>query len=221
MHINGEVQGYLVNNPHNPTGYLFQAESLLPLVESGHLVVLDEAFMDFIPPEQAQSLIPWVKQFPNLVILRSLTKFYSLPGLRIGYAIAHPDRLQRWQRWRDPWPVNTLAEAATLAALQDQAFQLQTWQWLPSARQALLDGLRTIAGLYPWAGTANFLLVRADRAVPELQERLLKCHHILVRDCLSFPELGDRYFRIAVRTEVENQSLLNALRDVVGEGVGG
>jgi len=65
-------------------------------------VVVDEAFMDFLPPDQEQSLISVVQEYPNLVILRSLTKFYSLPGLRLGYAIAHPDRLQRWQALRDP-----------------------------------------------------------------------------------------------------------------------
>ena len=210
-----QVQGYLINNPQNPTGCIFSAEALLPVIETGIPVVVDEAFMDFLPPRQAQSLIAWVFKFPNLVVLRSLTKFYSLPGIRIGYAVGHPDRLQRWQQWRDPWPVNTLAEVATLAALQDNDFQTQTWQWLPTARQQLLEGLSNIAGLHPQAGAANFLLVYSDFSVPKLQETLLKQHRILIRDCLSFPELGDRYFRIAVRTESENRQLVNALRKLI------
>jgi histidinol-phosphate/aromatic aminotransferase/cobyric acid decarboxylase-like protein len=115
--------GLLLNNPHNPTGRLFQRETILPYLEQFALVVVDEAFMDFLPPEEEQSLIPMVQEYPNLVILRSLTKFYSLPGLRLGYAIAHPERLQRWQQWRDPWPVNTLAAAAAIAVVQDIEFQ--------------------------------------------------------------------------------------------------
>lgn len=209
-----DIGGYIINNPHNPTGALFPVETLLPLVQTGKPVVIDEAFMDFVPPQEEQTLIPWVKDFPNLVILRSLTKFYSLPGLRIGYAIGHPDRLHRWQQWRDPWPVNTLAQAATLAALQDTDFQTQTWAWLPPARQALLEGLSTLAGLHPLAGAANFLLVRSEAPVPPLQERLLQQHQILIRDCLSFQDLGNSYFRVAVRTPEENARLLKGLMTV-------
>ena len=134
--------GLLLNNPHNPTGKLWSKSEVLPYLKRFDLVVIDEAFMDFLTPSQEQSLIPWVAEYPNLVILRSLTKFYSLPGLRIGYAIAHPDRLKRWQQWRDPWSVNTLAAAATAAALQDKAFQQQTWDWLIPARSQLFDQLR-------------------------------------------------------------------------------
>jgi len=100
------LRGLLLNNPHNPTGKLFYREEILPYLEQFALVVIDEAFMDFLPPQEQQSLIEVVQDYSNLVILRSLTKFYSLPGLRLGYAIAHPDRLRRWQQWRDPWSVN-------------------------------------------------------------------------------------------------------------------
>lgn len=205
--------GLLLNNPHNPSSKLFAIETIQPLLEQFALVVVDEAFMDFLLPEQQQSLIDQVANHPNLVILRSLTKFYSLPGLRLGYAIAHPDRLQRWQRWRDPWSVNVLAEAAAIAVLQDTSFQQQTWSWLAEARTQLFQGLFALSDLYPLPGAANFLLVVCQRSVKSLQLELLKHHHILIRDCNSFPELGDRYFRVAVRTPAENQRLLQALRN--------
>lgn len=202
--------GLLLNNPHNPTGKLFGRETILPYLEEFALVVVDEAFMDFLPPDREQSLIPLVQKYPNLVILRSLTKFYSLPGLRLGYAIAHPDRLQRWQQWRDPWPVNTLAAAAAMAVVQDTDFQKQTWEWLPPTRQQLGQGLSRLPGLQPLESAANFLLVESAQPSQELQQKLLQ-HQILIRDCLSFPELGDRYFRVAVRSKTENERLLQAL----------
>jgi L-threonine-O-3-phosphate decarboxylase len=205
--------GLLLNNPHNPTGWLFSSEEILPYLERFALVVVDEAFMDFLPPDQQQSLIESILDYPNLVILRSLTKFYSLPGLRIGYAIAHPDRLQRWQQWRDPWSVNTLAAAAAVAVLQDTPFQQQTWNWLIEARSQLFQGLSDLPGLSPLASAANYLLVQSEHSVTQLQQRLLKQSHILIRDCISFPELGDRYFRVAVRTRSENQRLLEGMRD--------
>ncbi|RUR84886.1 threonine-phosphate decarboxylase CobD [Chlorogloeopsis fritschii PCC 9212] len=203
--------GLLLNNPHNPTGKLFSREAILPYLDEFGLVVVDEAFMDFLPACEEQSLIGVVQKYPNLVILRSLTKFYSLPGLRLGYAIAHPDRLQRWQSWRDPWPVNTLAQAAAIAAVSDREFQQQTWAWLPPARKQLFEGLAQITGLQPCKSAANFLLVSSQQSSCKLQEELLKHHQILIRDCLSFRELGDRYFRVAVRLSSENQRLLNAI----------
>jgi histidinol-phosphate/aromatic aminotransferase/cobyric acid decarboxylase-like protein len=206
----------LINNPHNPTGQLFPVSSLEPLLERFATVVVDEAFMDFVPPDQQQSLIGHLERYPNLVVLRSLTKFYTLPGLRIGYALGHPDRLQRWQHWRDPWPVNALAAAAAIAAVQDTAFQTLTWQWLPPVREALFRGLVAILGLQPLAGVANYLLVKTATPAPVLQERLLRGHRILIRDCLSFPELGEQYFRIAVRSSTENERLLTALKETMG-----
>jgi L-threonine-O-3-phosphate decarboxylase len=209
--LNSKSAGLLLNNPHNPTGKLFSLERLLPYLEMFALVVVDEAFMDFLPPQQQQSLISAVQDCPNLVILRSLTKFYSLPGLRLGYAISHPDRLQRWQQWRDPWPVNILAAAATEAVVQDKTFQQKTWDWLLPARDKLYQGLSALPGLHPLEGAANFLLVRTDRSSLPLQEELLKKDHLLIRDCLSFPELGDRYFRVAVRSQEDNEKLLKGL----------
>ncbi|MEL6930591.1 MAG: aminotransferase class I/II-fold pyridoxal phosphate-dependent enzyme [Cyanobacteria bacterium J06600_6] len=147
--------GLLLNNPHNPTGKLWTKSEIMPYLDQFSLVVIDEAFMDFLTPTQDQSLIPLVREYPNLVILRSLTKFYSLPGLRIGYAIAHPERLKKWQQWRDPWSVNTLAAAATAAALQDKEFQQQTWDWLASARSQLFEQLEAIPGLRPLQGTVS------------------------------------------------------------------
>lgn len=206
--------GCLINNPHNPTGCLFPIDTLRPLLDRFALVVVDEAFMDFLSPTDQQSLVTAVVDYPNLVILRSLTKFYSLPGLRLGYAIAHPDRLQRWQSWRDPWSVNSLAAAAAIACIQDHRFQQITWNWLPPARSQLFDGIAGFEPLQPYAGQANFLLVRCQTAVSQLQQDLLMRHRVLIRDCLSFPELGETYFRVAVRTETENQRLLDGLADV-------
>ncbi|WP_009633566.1 threonine-phosphate decarboxylase CobD [Synechocystis sp. PCC 7509] len=204
-------RGLLLNNPHNPSGKLFLLDSIAPYLEEFALVVVDEAFMDFLPPEQQQSLIPLVEKYPNLVILRSLTKFYSLPGLRMGYAISHPDRLKLWQSRRDPWSVGTLAAAAAIAIIQDTAFQQQTWDWLPTARDWLFTSLSQLPGLTPWASAANFLLVHSNSSVKQLQERLLQQHRILIRDCLSFPELGDSYFRVAVKSQCDNEQLVKAI----------
>ncbi|MGA7937610.1 MAG: threonine-phosphate decarboxylase CobD [Kovacikia sp.] len=216
LNMQHSSRGLLLNNPHNPTGLLFNQASVQACLEHFSLLVVDEAFMDFLPPDKQQSVIDAVLTHSNLVILRSLTKFYSLPGLRLGYAIAHPDRLQRWQQWRDPWSVNALAAAVGEVVIDDNEFQQQTWDWLATAKPKLYQGLATLPGLTPLSGAANFLLVESEYSVVELQAELLKRHQILIRDCLSFSELGDRYFRVAVRTEGENQRLLTGLAEILG-----
>ncbi len=205
--------GLILNNPHNPTGKLWHTEEILPCLEEFDLVVVDEAFMDFLPPLEQQSLVSVIEEYPNLVILRSLTKFYSLPGLRLGYAIAHPERLKRWQSWRDPLPVNILAAAAGVAVLEDQEFQQKTWKWLSEAKSELFHGIASISGLTPLLGAANFLLVETEQPSTRLQKELLLNHQILIRDCLSFPELGNSYFRVAVRSQQDNQRLLKGIRN--------
>ncbi|ELS00705.1 L-threonine O-3-phosphate decarboxylase [Xenococcus sp. PCC 7305] len=206
--------GLLLNNPHNPTGQLWPKAEIMPCLERFALVVIDEAFMDFLPSSQQQSLIDLVPKFSNLVILRSLTKFYSLPGLRIGYAIAHPHLIEKWQAYRDPWSVNSLAAAAAIAALKDQDFQQHTWDWLVPARAQLIKGLSEIPQLQVLPSAVNFLLVKSGLSVTELQQQLLQKHQILIRDCLSFPELGDHYFRVAIRTIPENDYLVKSLKSV-------
>ncbi len=213
-----QPNGILINNPHNPTGQLVTAQDLKThVLDNPHysLVVVDEAFMDFLLPEKQQSLIRWIADYPQLVILRSLTKFYAIPGLRLGYAIAHPDRLTRWTRWRDPWTVNTLAARVGEVVLQDQGFQAQTYAWLAEAKPKLEQGLAVLPGLTVYPGCVNFLLVRSQKSVAKIQQQLLQDHHLYIRDCRSFPALGDRFFRVAVRTVEENDRLLSGLADVL------
>lgn len=208
--------GLLLNNPHNPTGQLFDQGRVRSLLNRFGLVVVDEAFMDFFPDQQSQSVITHADNFPaNLVVIRSLTKFYSIPGIRLGYAIAPPARLKRWRGWRDPWSVNSFAVAAGIAALQDKAFQQQSWDWLAEENPFLFEGLSSFGELAPLKSSANFLLVQCQVSAVELQKQLLQRHRIYIRDCMSFDRLGDRFFRVAVKTRADNQRLLDAIADVL------
>lgn len=204
----------LINNPHNPTGKLWHKDSLIPYLDKFPLVIVDEAFMDFLPPHQQQSLIDVVKDYDNLIILRSLTKFYSLPGLRIGYGISNKERVKKWQKWRDPWSVNSLAVLAGIASLKDINFQEKTWRWLQPTKTKLMEGLNTIEGLKPFDSSANFILVETEIPATILQLELLKEEQIFIRDCISFLELGEKFFRIAVKKDEQNQKLINAVRKI-------
>jgi threonine-phosphate decarboxylase len=149
----------------------------------------------------------------NLFVLRSLTKFYALPGLRVGALAGPPDVMRKWRAKRDPWQVNVLAEAAVLASLGDHEHAKRTVEFVRGEREWLAARLKEIAGLDPQPGAANYLLIGLREPAPPLVEKLAS-RRILVRDCsgwagVSFPHA----IRVAVRTRPENERLLEALCD--------
>ena len=210
-----------ITNPHNPTGQLWSRESLVPLLERFALVIVDEAFLPLVPGGEAQSLLPWVGRCPGLVVIRSLTKLAAIPGLRLGYALADPERLARWAAWRDPWPVNGLATAAGVALMADLAWDQRVQGWLAREVPWLAAELAQLPGLVPMASAANFLLVRGERAgqpcsLNGLRLALEQRHRILVRDCRSFTGLGESWLRLAVLDRRGNRRLLGALAQELG-----
>ncbi|MFQ6538639.1 MULTISPECIES: pyridoxal phosphate-dependent aminotransferase [Aphanothece] len=202
-------------NPHNPTGQLWSRASLEPLLQRHALVVCDEAFLPLVPGGESQSLIPLVRSHPNLVVVRSLTKLLSVPGLRLGYALGAAARLRRWAGWRDPWPVNGLALAAAERLLADQVGH-QRWcrrvqNWVARERPWLERGLGAWPQLTPMPSSTNFLLVRGSHSLLDLRLALERRHGILLRDCRSFPGLGEDWLRIGLQDRRGHRRLLAAL----------
>ena len=156
-------------NPHNPTGQLWSRASLEPLLQRFALVICDEAFLPLVPNGEQQSLIPLVAQHANLVVIRSLTKLYGIAGLRLGYAVAAPDRLRRWAGWRDPWPVNGLALAMGERLLASPR-QYRHWcgrvqRWTAREGAWMQRQLAALPGITPMPSAANYLLIQADSSL--------------------------------------------------------
>ncbi len=213
------AQALWITNPHNPTGQLWSQASLVPLLAAHRLVIVDEAFLPLVPDGEAQSLVPLLAEHSNLVVIRSLTKLYGLAGIRLGYALAAPERLARWTGWRDPWPINGLAEALGVRLLRSPAHYrrhcawVQRWcaregAWL-AARLAALHG--PWGALTPLPSAANYLLVRAKGSLVPLREGLEQRHRIMLRDCRSFAGLDERWLRIGLQSRRGNRRLLRAL----------
>jgi len=204
-----------VTNPHNPTGQLWSRSSLEPLLERYALVICDEAFLSVVPDGERQSLLPLVEAYPNLVVIRSLTKILAVAGLRLGYAVAQPERLGRWQRWRDPWPVNGLASAAGEAVLADhQGFGRwlqRVHQWVARDGLWLSEHLHAMPGLVPLPSAANFVLIQAAQGLLPLRDALARRHGVLLRDCRSFEDLGENWLRIGLQNRRGNRRILRAL----------
>ena len=214
----GEV--FWLTNPYNPTGALWSRASLEPLLERFALVIADEAFLSLVPGGEAQSLIPLLPTQPNLVVIRSLTKLYGIAGLRLGYALGHPERLARWASWRDPWPVNGLAAAVGERLLADPA-AYRRWcgrvqRWTGREGAWLQRQLAQLPGITPLPSAANFLLIRAEHSLVPLRQALEQRHHILLRDCRSFEGLGENWLRIGYQSHRNNRRILRALRQELG-----
>jgi len=196
-------------NPNNPTGGLINKSQLLSIAEAARktscYLVVDEAFIDFIPHE---SIVTKVKNNPYLIVLRSLTKFYALSGLRIGYAVIHPKLSDPIKRIKEPWTVNTLAQLAGVAALKDAAYATKTFRILVEEKTHLETGFKRM-GIKYYPSDINFYLLRLDNA-PAIVSNLMS-KGILVRDCSNFRGLNNSHVRIAVRSRRENGRLLREL----------
>lgn len=209
-----------IANPNNPTGNLFHREELLQLVElvkdRQAILVMDEAFIDFVG--QPGASLRDIGNQDNLIILGSLTKFFALPGLRIGYALSSTKNLQSMERLLPRWRINSLALVAGGAALLDREYITRTKSLIAEQRAYMTTQLSNFDGFAVYPSQANFILVDASgRGVTarELQARLGP-KGILIRDCSSFSFLSPYHFRLAVRNHQENQFLLNTMREVLG-----
>lgn len=204
-------------NPNNPTGTLWQLNELMEIIEVGQahdcLIVIDEAYLDLVENGGRHSLVGQTDNHNNLIVIKSLTKLYALPGLRIGYAVGPPHLIQALSVLRDPWSVNALAQAAGTAALKEIDYLVQLQGLVQRERQYLYEHLGTIPGLTVYDPAANFILADAGEAgitTGELQQSLAP-QGLFIRDCTNFRGLGPGFFRIAVRTRADNQRLIDAI----------
>ncbi len=198
-----------IANPNNPTGtYAFpeQLESFVKRVPERVIVVLDEAYNEYLPADAKTDTVKWLKRYPNLVITRTFSKAYGLAGLRVGYALAHPSVADVMNRVRQPFNVNSIALAAATAALGDMEFVAKSYAENLQGLRQLEEGAKSLGVEYiPSFG--NFLSIRVGRA-GEIYKRLLR-RGVIVRPVAGY-ELPE-YLRVTVGTPAENDKLLAAL----------
>jgi threonine-phosphate decarboxylase len=209
--------------PNSVTGQLIPKTALETIARVAFarksLIVVDEAFIDFVENESIKAL---VRQNPYLLVLRSLTKYYALPGLRLGYLLGETRRIAQLAAYQEPWSVNTPALNVALACLKDARFTTQTDHWLAKERVFISKHLAALDGFHPTPSQTNFLLVKIGKSSGNaLQLRsFLLGKKILIRACDSFAGLGRAYFRVAVRRRRDNRRLVAALREWPGALIG-
>lgn len=207
-------------NPNNPTGILTPRSVVKKLLDKAKAldvrVCLDECFLDFIKNEEGYSAAGWLAEYPNLIILKSFTKMYAIPGLRLGYVLsADADLLNRMRLAGQPWSVSEPAQAAGIAALRAEGFREQTIDLVDRERAFLKKKLEEL-GLCVCDGYANYLCFQA--AGDEKLADRMQAEGILIRRCANYHGLGADFYRTAVRGHAENAKLLEALEKVLQKG---
>ena len=215
---NSKANAALLINPNNPTGALISRESMIYLMESLRhleLVLVDESFIDFTSCDPAPSVIDMIMDYPNLIVLKSLSKTYGIPGLRLGYAASgNLDMVSDLRSHLPIWSINSLAQYF-LEEIGDYQKQFaDSCDDVRRATQLLFRGLQTIPYLYPYPTQGNFVLCRIlyGLTAPELTARLLEEFRILINDCSGKKGLDSRFVRMASRTAEENAELVQSLQ---------
>ncbi len=205
-----------VCNPNNPTGTIVPQRKMLDIVNAAYsvssFVFVDECFIELAGQERA-SVIKHIKTFENLIILRSLTKSFGLPGIRIGYAAASEQITDILTRIKIPWSVNTLAQISAIASLKCQDHVKRSRKVITDEYQYLRKKINAIPGFCCYKSTTNFILVSTSLDSTYIQQQLLKSN-ILVRDCKNFDGLSENCIRIAIRTHKDNLKLVRALEQI-------
>ncbi len=200
-------------NPNNPTGKLLSKKHSLKIIQRAKklssFVFVDECFIELVP-ESNESIISYVKKYDNLFVLRSLTKSFGFPGLRIGYAAASKEMIEILKKIKIPWSVNSLAQEAAKISLKNKSHLIKSKLMIKKELNYLKNEIDKLDNFECHDSSTNFILIKTIHDSTQLQKKLLK-HKILIRDCKNFRGLNNHYFRIAVKSHKDNIKLVKAL----------
>lgn len=207
---------FVLANPANPTGVVLEKEAVMEVARLcarySTTLVVDEAFADFC---EGVSIKAEAGRLGNTIVLRSMTKFFSMAGLRLGFIVSNPRLIKSLAKEKPPWSVNTLASFAGVAALKDTLYAEKTRRWLSKERPALFEGMRALSGITPYPSAANYIMARIDGPrfdALSLRDALFR-KKILIRELAAFRGLGRSYFRVAVRSAEDNRLLIEAMKE--------
>jgi threonine-phosphate decarboxylase len=216
--ISKETRIIFLCNPNSPTGWLYEKDDVLRIIklaaEENVLVFFDEDYIDFVDDGKRYSMAKYVRDYDNLFVLRSLTKFFGLAGVRIGFGIGSPELVKILKKVIMPWSVNSLAMFAAAEAVKDESFIKRTRILVSKGRREMQEMFKAIPWLKVYPSETNFLLIeiiQGDLTSTQLAEALAE-KGLLIRDCKDFDGLNNRFFRVTVRRPEENRKLVEQIK---------
>lgn len=216
-----EITSLFLCNPNNPTGKYVKSQiiNILEKIDRKIVILLDESYIEFtdVKNENNNYFLNLVKDYRNLVILRSLTKTFGLAGLRIGYSISDKKNIHKLNNNLISWNVNGLAQIAAIEALKDKSHIVAAKKNNLSEKKRIFKILKKNTKIRGVPTDANFYMIEIlnEKTSTELTNTLLSKYKILVRDCKSFEGMNDKFIRVSIKTRDENNVLLKALEETV------
>ncbi len=216
----------VICNPNNPTGTINDLKDLTLLAErlknSKGFLLIDEAFIEFTKDYPNNSMVNHLEVHDNVIVIRAITKFFGMPGIRLGYGLCRDlSTVNKIKGKMEPWNINTMAVIAGLTVLQDEEYIVQSRKWMEKESKYLHENLGNLEGTTLIPSAANFILLKIKGCSPwDLKDALLK-KGILIRTPQGFKDLSQEYFRIAIKDRVSNDKLLKALGEILSDGRGG
>lgn len=207
-----------VCNPNNPNGKVKDLNELLDLmIENDKLLIVDETFMEFVGEEEKYSLINKIEQTPNLFILKAVTKFFGMPGLRLGYGVtSNKQIIKNIYEYKEPWTINSFAENLSNYLFKDKEYINGSKNYYINERKFMLEELRKISRLKVYDTDTNFVLIKLDDdEANSLKLELFEKYNILIRDASNFIGLDKSYIRVAIKSHNDNKVLIESLRKIL------
>ena len=207
-----------VCNPNNPNGKVKDLNELLDLmVENDKLLIIDETFMEFVGEEEKYSLINRIEQTPNLFILKAVTKFFGMPGLRLGYGVtSNKQIIKNIYEYKEPWTINSFAENLSNYLFKDKEYIKSSKDYYINERKFMLEELGKISRLKVYDTDTNFVLIKLkDGEANSLKLELFEKYNILIRDASNFIGLDKSYIRVAIKSHNDNKVLIESLRKIL------
>lgn len=213
-------------NPNNPTGQflkLKKLEEILKICEQKNTkLFVDEAFVEFVEDWENESIINSKENKENLFVIRAFTKFFAIPGLRLGYGICFNNNLlKKMLEKKEPWSVNNIADLAGKTVLDDENYIQKTKEWIKDQKKYMYENLNKIEGLRAYKTEVNFILLKIEDNllkkgldVKNLRKKMLE-KGILIRDASNFIYLDKHYFRLAIKDKLNNEKVIETLTSIL------
>ena len=215
----------IICNPNNPTGKFLKLDETEKILRECNKhntkLFIDEAFIDFLKDGMKESIINTKEDKQNLFVTRAFTKFFAIPGLRLGYGIYFDKNLEKEiSEKKEPWSVNNIAEIAGLTVLDDTEYIEKTLKWITEEKIYMYEKLNEITGIKPYKTETNFIMVKIEDKLfsKELNVKILRGkileYGILIRDASNFKFLDERFFRLAIKNRKNNNRIIKVLKDI-------
>ncbi|MEG0773067.1 histidinol-phosphate transaminase [Clostridium sp.] len=217
------TEALIIGNPNNPNGCIIDADKFMRILDMceklNKLVIIDEAFIEFVL-DYDKSIIQYIDKYKCIVIVRAITKFFGMPGIRFGYGITRNEKLMHYfSNTQNPWSVNCFAELAVKYALKDAVFIDKSKAWINTERKYMYNMLSNISFIEKvYISYGNYFLCKLKYiSSGKLYDHMLN-HGILIRNCDNYVGLDDSYVRLAIKDRSSNEVLLKTL-EVIAENI--